>query len=184
MDILETLGITAIFSAALVFVIRKLIEQFFTKDLEKFKAELEKEVIRHKTQFETLHTERAVVIKEVYKRTVKTQRAFESLINPLQLAGELTEEEKTKQLVETFNDLSNYFAENRLFFGEQLAQEIDGLIKKFMDIWRQWNYARDLKEGKTPDVREWGKAWDQVKGEIPPIRESIEKKFRDIIGIE
>lgn len=184
MEILETLGITAIFSVALVFIIRKLIEQFFTRDLEKFKSELEKEVIRHKTQFETLHTERAVVIKETYKRIVKTQRAFESLINPLQLGGELTEEEKTKQLVEKSNDLFDYYAENRLFFGEELAQEIDTLLKKFMGIWRQWNYAKDFKEGRTPDVEEWGKAWDQVKGEIPPIKESIEKKFRGIIGIE
>lgn len=131
-----------------------------------------------------MHAERANVIKEVYKRIVKTQRAFESLIRPLQLVGEPTQEEKTKQLADQFNDLSNYYAENRLFFGEELAQEIDGLLKKFMDIWHQWNYAKDLREGRTPDVKEWGRAWDQVKGEVPLIKESIEKGFRDIIGIE
>ena len=70
-------------------MVRKLIEQFFSKDLEKFKSKLEKEAIRHKTQFETLHAERAVVIKEVYKQIVQTQRAFESWCVPADRAPPL-----------------------------------------------------------------------------------------------
>lgn len=184
MNLFETLGIATIFSGALVLIVRKLIEQFFSKDLEKFKADLEKEIIKHKTKFETLHTERANVIKEVYKRIVKTQRAFESLIKPLQLAGEPSEEEKTKLLTEEFNALANYYTENRLFFNEELAQEVDKLLKKFLDIWHQWGYARNLRQMNEPNVKEWGKAWDQVKDEIPPIKRTIENKFRDIIGID
>ncbi len=39
MNLFETLGIATIFSTALVLIIRKLIEQFFSKDLEEFKSE-------------------------------------------------------------------------------------------------------------------------------------------------
>jgi hypothetical protein len=183
MNLFETLGIATIFSTALVLIIRKLIEQFFSKDLEKFKSELEKELIKHRTKFEILHAERANVIKEVYRKIVKTQRAFESLIKPMQLAGEPTEKEKTKILAYEFNGLASYYTENRLFFNEALAQEIDKLLQKFIEIWNQWGYMKDLQQIGQPNVKEWSKAWDRVKDEIPPIQKAIEDKFRDIIGI-
>lgn len=91
--------------------------------------------------------------------------------------------EKTKILAEEFNGLSDYYSENRLFFAEELAQEIDGLLKKFMEIWRQWGYANDLRNSNEPNTEEWVKAWGKVKDEIPPIQKSIETKFRNIIGI-
>jgi len=184
MNLLETLSITAIFSTAFVLIIRKLIEQFFSKDLEKFKSELQKELIKHRTKFEILHAERANVIKEVYRKIVKTQRAFESLIKPLQLAGEPTEEEKTKILADEFNSLASYYRENRLFFNEALAQEIDKLLQKFIEIWNQWEYTKDLQQIGQPNVNEWSKAWDKVKDEIPPIQKAIENRFRDTIGID
>lgn len=65
MEILEILWITTIISAASVFIIRKLIESFFSKDLENFKSQLAREVIIHKKTFETLHKERATVIKKL-----------------------------------------------------------------------------------------------------------------------
>ena len=182
-DLLQTLGIATIFSGALVLIVRKLIEQFFSKDLEKFKIELEKEAIKYKKQFDILHTERAVVIKEVYKLIVRTQRAFASLMCPLQLAGEPSQEEKTKILIDKYNELATFFLENRLFFDETLALEIDRLLSKFLDIWNRWNYAKEYNSKKIPKIEEWGKIWDEVKDEIPKIEKSIEQKFREIIGI-
>jgi|Deesub1362A_J573_1020465.scaffolds.fasta_scaffold02881_5 hypothetical protein len=190
-QLFESLGIAAIlsttFSVALVFIVRKLIEQFFSKDLERFKTDLEKEVLRYKTQFEALHAERAQVIKEVYKRIVRTQDAFESLIRPLQLAGEPSLEEKAKRVASEFNNLSEFFKENRLYFEEQLAQEIDKLLEKFYEIWIKWGEVRDLKEGgeRTSEVlKRWRETWEKIKEEIPPIKKSIEQKFRDIVGID
>lgn len=184
MNLFEILGITTIFSTALVLIIRKLIDRFFSRDLEKFKSGLEKEVIKHRTKFEILHTERANVIKEVYKRITRTQRAFESLVCPLQPAGDPPEEEKTKILIEEFNGLSNYYLENRLFFNENLAKEIDELLKEFVDIWHNWEFVKTLNNTKKSNIKEWCDTWDKVKNEIPPIKKLIENKFRDIIGIE
>jgi len=184
-NLLEKLGIAAIFSGAVFLIIRKLIEQFFSKRSEKFKAELEKEVIKDRTRFETLHAEHIAVIKEVFNRIVKTHSAFLSLVNPL--LNKPTLEERVKQLTEEYNYLVDYYTTNRILFGEGLARDIDELLKKFKDIWDTMCFVKYLEEKgiQNPNPnKEWLGAWRGVKNEIPPIIESIEKKCRDIIGIE
>lgn len=184
MNFWEFLTTTGAISTTVVLVARKFIDQLFSEKLEKFKSDLEKEVIRHKTTFETLHTERANVIKEVYKLISKTQRAFESLMKPLQEVGEPLQEEKIKLLVVEFNNFSNYYQENRLFFNEALVEEIDKLLQEFVDIWRQWNHVQYLRKTGEPNIEQWGQVWGSIRDKIPPIQKSIETKFRNIIGID
>lgn len=188
LELFKTLGIAAIFSAAffatLFFIVRLLIQQFFSKNLERFKADLQLDAIRHKARIETLQVERASVIKEVYSQITATEDAFSSLMKPLQEAGEARPEDKEKILVTEFNKLSGYYSKNRLFFQESLAKEIDGLLLKFRDIWIDWRAAKGFGKSEYPDVEKWAKTWDKVKDDIPPIKTLIEKRFREIIGVE
>jgi len=183
-ELLEKLGIVSIVSVAFVYLIKKIAEQFFARDLEKFKSDLEKEAIQFKIRYEKLHSERAEVIKEVYKKIVRTNRSFHSLMNPMQWAGEPTEEEKGKKAASEINSLVDFYEENRIFFEEKLAGEIDELLKKFRDPWIQFDYSKYKTESKHKDVEEWNKAWKQISEDIPVIKKLIEKRFRDIIGIE
>lgn len=178
-DLSKVLGITGFF----VWFLREYSKQLFVKDLEKFKVELQKEAIQFKIRYEKLHTERAEVIKEVYKKIVKTYRAFHSYICPLQLAGEPTEEEKKKIAADEINSLVNFYEENRIFFNEQIAKEIDNLLVKFREAWNKFHLAKDLKKEGQSHIKEWGEAWDKVDKDISKVKSLIENKFRDIIGI-
>lgn len=184
LDLIENLGIFAIIISASAWVIRKYAELIFSRDLEKFKSNLEKESIEFKIRYEKLHSERAEVIKEVYKKIVKTYKSFHSLMNPIQLAGELKEEEKSKLAVEEVNKLIDYYEENRIFFEENIAIAIDKLLNEFRKSWHQFGYSRILRDDRAPDVDEWNKAWEQISKEIPEIKVMIEKEFRKIIGVE
>lgn len=182
-QLLKTLGITAIFATAATRIMKKFIEQYFSEGIEKYKAELEKENLVHKTKFETLHIERANVIKDVYKKIVDVQITFESLINPLQLAGEPSKEEKTKTAAAAFNAFGKLFDENRLFFTETTAAKIQELRKEFFEIWNKWQLVNELRDSGTKHIKEWGEAWERTRNKIPTIKNEIEEKFRDIIGV-
>lgn len=183
-ELFETLGIAGLFFIALVFIVRKLSEQFFSKNLEKFKADLQLDAVRHKARVETLQAEQASVIKEVYSQIVTTEDTFSSLMKPMQEVGEAPLKDKEKILVDELNKLSRYYYKNRLFFQESLAKEIDGLLLKFRDIWIDWRAAKGFGSSEVPDVEKWAKTWDKVKDDIPPVKTSIEKKFREIIGVD
>ncbi|MCK5123352.1 MAG: hypothetical protein KAQ87_04380 [Candidatus Pacebacteria bacterium] len=178
-DLSKVLGIAGFF----VWFLQKYTEQLFAKDLVEFKFGLQKEAMQFKIRYEKLHSERAEIIKEVYKKIIGTYKSFHSLMCPLQLAGEPTEEEEIKLAVKEINELVDYYEENRIFFEEELAKEIDKLLRKFRESWNQFNYSKDLKDGNGRDAKEWNKAWKQISEDVPVVKQLIEKRFRSIIGI-
>ena len=182
--LIQNLGAFSIGGGLIVWLIKQLFKQSFAKDIERFKADLSKEAIQFRIRYEKLHSERAEVIKEVYKRISRTYRAFRSYMCPLQLVGEPPEEEKCKKAVEEINALIDYYEENRIFFEEEVAKEIDSLLQKFREAWNQFDYSKYKTGREHRDVEEWNKAWKKISEETPKTKELIENRFRRIIGIE
>ena len=143
---------------------------------------LDYKLSKRKFQFEKLYIKRAVVIEETYKKMIKTHRAIESLVCPLQLAGEPPKEEKMKSAAKIGNDFIEYFDINRIFFDENLELEIDQLNKKMQGAFTKFKYATMFEIGKQ-DIKEWIEAWDEIKERAPKLKGEIEKNFRRIIGI-
>jgi len=79
----QNLGITGIIVCGVVWLVKKLSEQLLKRDLEKFKAELQKENKRFEIQFSKLQYERATVIKEIYKKIDGVCRVFNELTSPI-----------------------------------------------------------------------------------------------------
>jgi len=175
-----------VIAAAAGWVIRKLIDNFFSHKIEQFKAELNKEHTKYQITYEKLHTERATVIKETYQKLVDVFNAFHSLMNPMQMAGELSTEEKQKIASEAANDFVKYFDRNRIFFEEPIARRIDSFRDELWECWTAFNLSKDLRSDQNhkEGLDMWTKVWDKLNKEVPPIRKSIEKDFQRVIGIE
>jgi len=183
--LLKDLGIFGILVAGFTFIIRLYIKLTFSKELERYKGELQKEAISFKTTYENLHTQRAVVIRSVYKKLISAQWAFESLIKPLQLAGESPIDKKAEKAVKLFNDLLFYFHSNKIYFNKEIAGQLDNFLQKFKEIWRIFNKPKVLNGKVTRDIDAWDRAWQELTAkEIPPLLSKIEDEFRKIIGIE
>ena len=167
-------------------VIRKLIEEFFAHKLEQFKADLQKEHTRYQITYSQLHSERALVIKETYQKLVDLYKAFQSYMNPLQLAGELTEEEKQRIAAESANEFTNYFDRNRIFFDDSLAQKLDELRNALYDCWTSFGLSKTLRDAQDlkPSADMWTKIWEKLNTEVPRIKKEVEREFQKVIGIE
>lgn len=172
--------------------LREYTKQLFAKDLEKFKAELQNESIKFKITYEEMHTERAKAIKEVYKKIVRVYNASRACIIPEDMS-ELEEERKEnlrrkhKIADNLFNKLRDYYDENRIFFEEEMANNLDSLIKEFKKAASHYvtsKITEKLERKITKESHEeWQKAFNLIEKEIPLIRKMIEDKFRKIIGI-
>lgn len=184
--LLETLGLFGIAVTAIAWLVRELFKHSLNLDVERFKSQLEKESIEFRVRYERIHQERVTVIKEVYKLISRTYSSFRSLINPLQLAGEDPKEEKMKLAAKNANKLTDFYNENRIFFDEKLAEDVDKLLSKFRDVWNKYQYAQEIKgtNQSSEALREWRNAWDDIQTEVSDVKKELESKFRNVIGIE
>lgn len=184
-NLLNNLGIFGLIIAGSSWIIKKYLEKSLDKDLEKFKANLEKESVEFKIRYEKLHGERVEVIKEVYKKIVKTHASISSLIHPMQMVGEPTQKEKGKIAEKDGNDLIEYYEENRIFFEERLAEEIDALLSEFRKVWADFQASRISKELNDHETAtdQWFGAWNRFLEKVPNIKKQLENRFRNILGI-
>lgn len=182
---LTALGYSVPLSAAFYFILKIFITNVFAKDLEKYKADLQNESSAFKKKFESLHTERAEVIKNTYKKIVATQREFESLMKPWQWANEDPIPEKRKRAADAFNQLSLYFHENEIFFDEDLANRLNIFVTALEKTWNEFHRSQDADSNPSGhrDVDLWAKVWDYLQKELPKLKKEIESNFRAIIGI-
>lgn len=182
--LLQEIGVFSIAVVSFSWLIKKYFEKLFDKDLEKFKSALEMQSVKFSIRYEKLHSERIIVIKEVYKKIVRTNKSFSSLMNPLQLVEELPEVEKGKVAAKDANELTEYYEENRIFFDEKLAEEIDSLLSEFKIAWSEFQASRiskELRDGKIM-LNQWSNAWKQIERKVPEIKKQLENKFRNILG--
>ncbi len=185
LEILLNLGIVSIFVTGLVWLSREIFKQILNRDLEKFKLNLEKEAIEFKIRYERIHGERVEVIKEVYKKMSNTYDSFFSLMNFIQSSEEPPQEEKGKEAAEIANDLIKYYSQNKIFFSEELAKDIDNFLDELKKSWVEFLISvinKNIKEYKE-SLRYHSSAWKKIEKDIPEIKKQLERKFRDIIGI-
>ncbi len=187
LELLQNLGIFAIIS----YFIKSLIKVYLDRDIEKFKTNLEKEAIAFRIKYEKLHLERAEIIKEIYKKIVRIRDSAEAYMrNTLNESYTKEKENEIKGKLENeLNSLISYYKDNKFFFQERLAQNIDIFIKLVSSSITEFYYSRYNPNNKTGEgsTREWGEVLDALKNigeEAFKIILLLEEEFRKIIGIE
>lgn len=183
MEIIKIIVNSTLKIGMITYLSKRIIELFFSRKVEQFKNDLEKENIKLRIRYGRLHTERAMVIKEFYKKMAGTFSSFQSLMQPLQLAGDITQEEEAKKAAKEANEMMNYFNENKIFFEEDLAKDIEELLKTIRLSWIDFTMSMELKKSGTKYTKEWHQAWKTISEQTPVIKYKIENKFREIIGI-
>jgi hypothetical protein len=197
-ELIKFFGGSALFLAAVSWLIRSLITNRLSKDVEDFKSSL-----RHQSQLElqeaghllrisslehehrvaALHEKRAVVIAKLYELLVEFIGAAESYANPAEFSGEPNKDEKAKILGEKASEFRRYFVTNRIYFPKQICNAIDNLWSEAISPVSKFSFWRK-QEGAARNVSEaWFEAWDVMSKKVPPLLESIEDEFRSLIGV-
>lgn len=187
-NLLKGLGIFGFIVAGTSWLIKKYLEKLLDKDLEKFKANLEKNAIEFKIRYEKLQGERVEVIKEVYKKIVGVHISLYTLIisGPPQTGESGEETEKRAEIVKNnMDDLRKYYGENRIFFEEEMAKDADSLVDIFLKARANFIAAGVSGMLRDPKTRysQWLESWELIDKKTPKIKGQLENKFRTILGI-
>ncbi len=184
--ILVAIGGNAAILLVIAFLGRTLISNFFSKDLERFKAALQIAAIEHQVQFSKLHEKRAEVIAELYRLLVVATWEAESLASPFESAGEPNKREKYGKAMDAILDYFRFFNQHRIYVPDRLCESLQAFVEKLrlpivdFGVYLRIEHPNETSvEGK---FKAWDAAWKSVKEDIPPLRRAIEQEFRSLLG--
>ena len=198
-EIFKYLGL---FSAATIvayglikFLAQKIFENYLQKSIETHKSNLERLNISHEIQFSTLHKERAIVIRELYRKFFDYKTTVIYFFNM-----ELSTQDPVSDLkhrLKTWStavpDFSNYFHLNRIYFSKNLCSIIDNLnneMDKINGDSRSFlgSYTSLDEQIVAFRSKEFINLRDKTNKflgqEIEKISNELETQFRKILGVE
>ena len=192
-EVVKFLGSTTILSLVIAYLGRKVIEAYLAGRVEAYKSNLEKLTSEHAIQFQCLHTERAVVIKDLYPKLANLDDTFSSTLRQFQSVEGPSLAEKVNKLAGQFNDMREYFLPRRIFFEENTCVLVDSILELakgvFLDITAypidpiapEYRYDREILWERHEF---WEKARASHKTEIAELKSKLEREFRSILGIK
>jgi len=194
-ELLKNLGIFGIIVTASAWLIREYAKQLFSKDIEKFKFELQKEAIELKIRYEKLHIERAEVIKKFYKQMVSVTRKINLSILTLEYEEKGKGRTDYKQIIRGYDDFVHHYEENALYFEDNIQKNIKELTNALTTIFSLYSFlkfdqemTRSNKTSERMSKLEFDSERERLKNDmntdISLIKKQIEQKFKNIIGIK
>jgi len=201
-------GGNAVLLLVLSFLGRGLINNFFNKDIEKFKGNLQLEIekfkgdsqlaiekfkgelelaaIEHEIRFTKLHERRAEVLADIYKFLNLAIWETEDLLAVFEWPGKKTKEEKYQSARNAIVEYARFFAQNRIYFTEDLCSSLETIARRLRTLADEFgvylNFEQPSDTARKQKIEAWVGGWNSLQIEIPPMRNAIEKEFRQLLG--
>lgn len=187
-EIAKVLVVPVVGITAAAWLIRSIIIHVLAKDIGRFKDQLAMSAKERETRFNILQSKRAEVIEQLYGKLIDFMAAVERCVSPLGYKNDPPKEEQLKAVGEAQGAFLMYYMRNRIYFSEPICDGIDSLfnalvpkVRKF-GLWLAFQKRYPDQMGNQPDA--WDEAWKAMQDQVPPIMRSIERDFRDLLGVE
>lgn len=207
MEILENLGIFAIFSATITYLIQRLSQYFIDKRFKAYELELQYKSERYKHSLDLslevhksdlnllfekstkLHDRRLTLITKLYKHLVNLQYAMSVMTKQWKLSSgnkekdEEMDRERIEKAAICYDKFSKCYSENKIFFSTDTCMLLDEIRTQFYDS--HWDYTSKGRFGLSESfTRELAmKASEVVEKNIPPVLKELETDFRNILTV-
>jgi len=181
----------------IVIILRKFFEQALSRDIEKYKInlqiefehsklrlenELQTKFFEYQTKFSSYHQKRAEVIGELYGLLSDVVECVRELIHPVQLGGEETQAEKKQIAADKYNKLGQYYIRSRIYLDEDICEGMESIFKAMKLALAKFNISQN-PHGRG-DTELWGEAFETMQDEVPPLLKKLERQFRQSLSVE
>lgn len=187
-ELIKFFGGSAMFLAAVAWLVRSLITHRLNKDIDNFKTKLEHESRAQLQRLSILNEKRAEIIEGLYHRIDTFVKSAASFASYIEFSSEPSKDEKAEIYSEAAMDFYEYFHKNKIYFSVDVCSKVEEIFNETRDALFDYGYYRRREDGRRHDhMKEheaWTKAWDKIKDDIPPIREEIEMEFRKLLGVD
>jgi len=201
--IIASIGGSAALVAVLGWLAKSFVSNLLDKDIEKYKTklsaekdaqienlkhELQKVSTEHKVRFEKLHSRRDEVIANLYSHIVDFYQAVDRFLDYAIILNEESLEKETKLLWEAVDSFKNYSEKHRIYFSEEICARLDSLYEAADKPTSRLMVAvehQDIDEDENGTlIDSWKGAREALEVDVKQIRETLEKDFRDLLGVE
>lgn len=198
-ELLKFVASSAVLIAVVGWLVRELVKHFLSKDVASYKISLQaestiaierlrSELRERELVFKELHEKRAFILSELYGLMVEAIAAVERFVKAMSWPDEEERKREFKAAAERVGDFRASFTKNRIWLGRDLSQQIEHLLQERTEglLYKFYNALELQARGLGKDwVRdEIVKLWNQVNDEVPVIQESLEREFRNLLGVE
>jgi hypothetical protein len=207
----EVLRDVGVFGIA-AFVIQRIIEHSSTKNLEKYKQELDftlrsyqltldtdlerykSDLNLHFTRQTTLHDKRLSIIDEMYKKLVNLDSGMRAMtgMHLVYEDAEKEDQERVDTAQKAFAEYNNYFLYNKLYFNKEISTLLENIRKEYFSAnfdffepkrLQSFTGGRPSEGGYRAAVETSQAASKKIRDDIPKILGQLEEEFRKLLGV-
>lgn len=203
MSLLETLynlGVFGLIVAGISFIARSLITQYFSKELESYKGQLQSNSQReieslksdlarttyeHQIRFNRLYEKQGRVIEETHANLIDLLKASSKFVTLFYANEELRKANRDKLWKAADKFLSN-FERQRIYLDQDVCQKISDLREKLSrvsGVLADMTDDRDIDKKFETIFKECEKANEILEKEVPSIRDSLTASFQKLLGV-
>jgi hypothetical protein len=198
--ILSSIGGSAVLFGALAWLFKSIINHYLSKDIDKFKANLQLEAqkemaqiqsilgieaFEHQIRFSRLHERRADIISLIYSSIVELHLSVNDFVRLLPSSSTEQNNSNLKRIWNAADQLKSSFEKNRIFFSDQICEKVSALnetmskpvseivIHLEFDKEQNWEWLR----------KRYNEALDVLESKVPLIKAGLESDFRELLGV-
>ena len=183
---------------ALAWLVKKLVAQYLSKDVETFKsslkaqtdieierlkASLQLEGYRDQVRFSNLHEKQAETIASLYEQLLSITQHLESCASLTKSDVDFSEfasKEINKALSE-YVDAKRAFRAHEIYFEPELCTLLDDFFVLLNDAIKHTSaFDKDWKKRKGDSFLA---TWEQVTNKLPVVLDALRTQFRRILGV-
>lgn len=134
-----------------------------------------------------MHTKRAEITAELYKKFVEFEEDMRTLTDPMERPDDPPQEEKIQQAAESGNQFVNYYMENKIYFPPGICDTIEQLNQELQDVFVNSKINTGTNHRKVSSDRVEGRLelWKRTTEEdIPELKTELEAHFRELLGVK
>lgn len=185
-DALKIIGTSTLFLGILTFLIRQLIKNLLSKEIEHYKGEISKTLYEHQVRFKALYDKRLDIIESLYNNIKHIRSCLEQYVKVYVGHFEYVDENVDEEIFRIRNTLKEKTAEletfidlNRLYLPTTTIHLADRfLIQSWHEHDKLVEDHLQRNEGTLVDYIE------RLKNNIDTVLIEIEKEFKKLIGAD
>jgi hypothetical protein len=197
-EILKIVGGAAVAGGMVAYLIKSLVSQLLSKDIEVYKAKIkfesDKEIEhlkaelllksqKHQISFQKLHEQRAQIVAELYSMINELATTAYMFGGSFVFGGHRTQLDRAEKTAEACREFSLYFRKNKIYFSEDLCNLIESLLGLIFNPSITFCDLKDYPEERQKFTTEFLKDLPAKEQLLNECRDAIEKEFRGLLGV-
>lgn len=182
-SIVSAIATPAATAAVAGYLGREIVKAWLGRDLERYRAELQRASTEHQIRFLSLHEHQAEIIAEVFGKLEVTHQAFLRWASPVTIGGAPDMLNLRQEALGAYNEFVEYYHPKAIWLDPETCTQINAIVTELRGVFFDLGGLIDAN-GYPQDREAWRTAQASLRTEIPKARGLLDARFRKILAVD